>query len=367
MYNLKKEFIPLDQPIFRGNESKYLADCLKTGWISWQGKYVSNFENKFSKYVNQKYATTTSNGTSALITALKAIGLKKLDEVIVPSLTFSASVFSISATGARPVFVDCLSGRLDVDPKDILKKITKKTKAIMVVHLYGRPVKIDEIIKIARRYNLYVIEDCAECLGATFDNQITGSFGDISCFSFHNKLIATGEGGMITTNNKSLHLKVLDLKNPAPDNRSSKKIISLNSRMSNINAAIGLAQLEQIEDFIKKKRKIVSIYEDFLSNVRGIDLIKEDKNIRSTYWRYSILLNKNFPISREKLIYELRKKKIITRGIFTPMHLHPIYKNKKKQCTESINVSKIGLDIPSSVALDVNDIKYIAKAILHIK
>ena len=366
MYNIKKEFIPLDQPIFNGNESKYLAECVKTGWISWQGKFVKGFEDKFSNYVSQKYAASTSNGTSALIIALQALGLKNNDEVIVPSLTFSASVFSITMAGAKAVFADSIKGKLDVDPSDIEKKVTKKTKAIMVVHLYGRPAKMDEIVKIAKKYNLYIVEDCAECLGATFNKKKTGSFGHISCFSFHNKLIATGEGGMITTNDKKLYKKVLDLKNPAPDNRSNKKIISLNSRMSNVNAALGLAQLEQLEKFIKKKREIVSMYEDLLINVKGISLIKEEKNIRSTYWRYSILINKEFPISRDKLISKLKEKKIRARGIFTPMHLHPIYKNKKKQCPEAINITKLGLDIPSSVALDSRDIKYTVKAIASI-
>ena len=366
MYNIKKDFIPLDQPIFKGNEARYLSDCVKTGWISWQGKYVSKFEKRFSKYVNQKYSASTANGTSALIIALQALDLKSTDEVIVPSLTFSASVFSITMAGAKVVFADSIPGKLDVDPEDILKKITKKTKAIMVVHLYGRPANMDSIVKIAKKHKLFIIEDCAECLGATYGRKKTGSFGDISCFSFHNKLIATGEGGMITTNSEKLHLKVLDLKNPAPDNRSNKKIISLNSRMSNVNAALGLAQLEQLESCIEKKRKIVSIYEDFLSKVEGIDLIKEEKNIRSTYWRYSILINDSFPVSRDKLISKLKEKKITARGIFTPMHLHPIYKNKKKQCPEAIKITKIGLDIPSSVALDVNDIKYIVKTISNI-
>lgn len=366
MYNLKKNFIPLDQPIFRGNEKKYLIDCVKTGWISWQGKYVRNFEEKFSKYVNQKYATSTANGTSALVIALQSLNLKKGDEVIVPSLTFSASVFSITIAGATPVFADTIPGSLDVDPKDIKKKITRKTKAIMVVHLYGRPAKIDEILKISKKYSLFIIEDCAECLGATFERKKTGSFGNISCFSFHNKLIATGEGGMITTNNLNLYKKIIYLKNPSPDNSSLKKIISLNSRMSNVNAALGLAQLEQLDSFIKKKRKIVSLYEKYLSNVPGIQLIKESKNIRSTYWRYSILLNKKFPISRDKLIQKLKKKKIIARSIFTPMHLHPIYKNNKINCPETNKIAKIGLDIPSSVALDENDIIYITKAIKSI-
>ena len=242
--------IPLDEPSFNYKEIYNVLSCFKKGWISWQGEFVKKFENKFLKLVNRKYAISTANGTDALILALKSLNLKKGDEVIVPTLTFSASVFCISVVGAKPIFVDNIPDKFQIDVGQIEKKISKKTKAIMVVHLYGRPVEIDQILKIAKKYKLKLIEDCAESLGAKFKNKITGSFADISCFSFHNKLIATGEGGMVLTNNKKIFDQLELLRNPSPDNRTEFKKISLNSRMSNINSAIGLAQLEKLNFFL---------------------------------------------------------------------------------------------------------------------
>ena len=352
-----KKMILLDEPVFLGNEEKYLMDCINSGFISWQGKYVSLFEELFTEYVQSKYGSSTANGTAALIIALQALNIGRGDEVIVPTLTFSASAFAVTNVGASVVFADSLPNELNVNPAEIEKNITSKTKAIMVVHLYGRPVNIDEIMKIAKKHNLYVVEDCAECLGALYKDKKTGSFGDISCFSFHNKLIATGEGGMIVTKDKSLFNRINDLKNPSPDNRTDKDIISLNSRMSNLNAAVGVAQLEKLEEFVKTKRRNVSLYETLLSKIPGINIIKENADTRSTYWRYSVLINDNFPISRDELINRLKDNEIIARGIFTPMHLHPVYKKEmNKNFPEAEYISSIGLDLPSSVKLVEEDI-----------
>ncbi len=356
-----KNMIPLDEPVFKGNEKKYVNDCFKNGWISWQGKYVNKFEKKFSSIVGCKYATSTANGTDALIIALKALNIKKGDEVIVPSLTFSASVFSISEVGAKPVFIDVKQRSLDIDVSKIQKAINKKTKAIMVVHLYGRPVEMDKLLIIAKKNNLRVIEDCAESLGAKFKNKMTGSFSDIACFSFHNKLIATGEGGMILTNNHNLIRRINLLRNPAPDNRTNFKDISLNSRMSNVNSAIGLGQLENLKKFVYRKRLIAKYYKKYLKDVKEIDFFYENKNCFSTYWRHSILIKNNK--IRNKLIKYLKKRNIFCRGLFYPMHLHPLYKNKKNLLPYSEYVSNNSIDIPSSINLNETKIKYISKCI----
>lgn len=351
------KMILLDEPVFLGNEEKYLMDCINSGFISWQGKYVTLFEELFTKYVQSKYGSSTANGTSALIIALQALGIGKGDEVIVPTLTFSASAFAVTNVGANVVFADSLPNELNINPSEIEKNITSKTKAIMVVHLYGRPVNMDEIMRIAKKYNLYVVEDCAECLGALYKDKKTGSFGDISCFSFHNKLIATGEGGMIVTKDESLFNRINDLKNPSPDNRTDKNIVSLNSRMSNLNAAVGVAQLERLEEFVKIKRRNVALYESLLDKIQGIDIISENLEVRSTYWRYSVLINNNFPISRDELIIRLKDNNIVARGIFTPMHLHPVYKQElDTSFPEAEHTSSIGLDLPSSVKLVEEDI-----------
>ena len=353
--------IPLDEPVFKGNEKKYVNECFKKGWISWQGEYVKKFENKFSSIVGCKYATSTANGTDALIIALKALDIKKGDEVIVPSLTFSASVFAISEVGAKPVFVDVNFKSLDMNTSDIQKKINKKTKAIMVVHLYGRPVEMNKVLNIAKMNKLKIIEDCAESLGAKFKNKMTGSFSDISCFSFHNKLIATGEGGMILTNNLQLFKKINLLRNPAPDNRTNFKNISLNSRMSNINSAIGLGQLENLNKFVNRKRAVANYYKKYLKDIKDIEFFNEKENCFSTYWRHSIFIKNNK--IKIKLIKYLRKKKIFSRELFYPMHLHPLYNHEKIYLPNTEYVSNNSIDIPSSINLNDLKIKYISNCI----
>ena len=356
-----KEMIPLDEPVFAGNEKKYVNECFKNGWISWQGKYVKKFEKKFSSIVGCKYATSTANGTDAIIIALKALNIKKGDEVIVPSLTFSASVFSITEVGAKPVFIDVKPKSLDIDVSKIQKKINKKTKAIMVVHLYGRPVEMDKLLSLAKQNNLKVIEDCAESLGAKYKKKMTGSFSDVSCFSFHNKLIATGEGGMILTNNYNILKKINLLRNPAPDNRTNFKYISLNSRMSNVNSAIGLGQLENLNKFVFKKRLVSKFYKKYLENINGIEFFDEQKNCFSTYWRHSILI-KNVNL-KNKLINYLKKRGVFSRGLFYPMHLHPLYRQNKYFLPNTVYVSNHSIDIPSSVNLNEIKVRYISKCI----
>lgn len=353
--------IPLDEPVFTGNEKKYVNDCFKKGWISWQGRYVKKFENKFSSIIGCKYALSTANGTDAIILALKALGIKKGDQVIVPSLTFSASVFSITEVGAKPIFVDVHTKSLEMNVSEIKKNINSKTKAIMIVHLYGRPVQMDKVIKIAKKYKLKIIEDCAESLGAKYKKKLTGSFSDISCFSFHNKLIATGEGGMILTNKKEILDKIELLRNPAPDNRTEFKGISLNSRMSNVNSAIGLGQLEKLNKFVKKKRYIAKLYTKYLHGVAGVEFFKEKKDCFSTYWRHSILLKNSD--TKLKLIKFLQKRNITSRGVFSPMHLHPLYKNNKYSLPNSLYVANNSIDIPSSVNLNDKQIIYITNCI----
>tara|TARA_B110000008_G_scaffold279402_1_gene326355 strand:- start:1696 stop:2793 length:1098 start_codon:yes stop_codon:yes gene_type:complete len=353
--------IPLDEPVFNGNEKKYVNECFKKGWISWQGSYVKKFQKKFSSIIGCKYALSTANGTDAIILALKALGIKRGDEVIVPSLTFSASVFAITEVGAKPVFIDVNSKSLDMDVSQIENKITFKTKAIMVVHLYGRPVQMDRLIQITKKHKIKVIEDCAESLGAKYKKRLTGSFSDISCFSFHNKLIATGEGGMILTNNINLFRKIDLLRNPAPDNRTAFNQVSLNSRMSNVNSAIGLGQLENLSKFVKKKRYIAKLYEKHLRELNEVEFFEEKKYSFASFWRHSILLKDGN--KRLRLINFLKKKKIITRGIFLPMHLHPLYLRTRDFFPNSEYVSNSSIDIPSSVNLDESKIIYITNCI----
>lgn len=358
--------IPVAKPDLSGNELKYLINCIKDGWVSSIGTYISKFENLFTKLTNCKYAISTSNGTSALHLSLLGLNIKKGDEIIVPDLTFVATANAVSYTGAKPVFVDSTPEYWNIDPGKIEENITKNTKAILVVHLYGHPANTDQIEKIAKKYKLFVIEDAAEAHGAFYKNRPVGSLGTISCFSFYgNKIITTGEGGMITTNNKSLATRISFLKDHA---MSAKKryyhsIIGYNYRMTNLQAAVGLAQLEKIDSFTSKKRYNAALYNSLLKDLNDyVTLPPEMPWAQSSYWMYSIVLKPTGNYTRNKLMSYLRKKGIDTRPFFIPMHLLPMYRQKGDFKISTL-LSKNGINLPSSTLLSEKDIYYISKMI----
>ena len=263
--------IPVYQPSLSGREKEYVIDCLDSTWISSKGEYINRFEQEFSKKIGVNHAITVSNGTVALHLALIALGISSEDEVIVPSLTYIASVNAISYTGAHPIFVDSLYDTWQMDPNDIIKKITPRKRAIMVVHLYGHPCDMDAIMQIASEHNLYVIEDCAEAFGSKYKENVVGSIGDIATFSFFgNRTITTGEGGMVVTNSSSLAEKVMHYKGQglAKNREYWHDVIGYNYRMTNICAAIGLAQIEQADDFISRNmgKKYAFSLKEYLFN-----------------------------------------------------------------------------------------------------
>ena len=272
---------PVYKPSLNGNEKKYVMECLDSTWISSKGKFISEFENKFAEYLGVKYAASVSNGTVALHVALLALGIGPEDEVIVPTFTYIASVNAITYTGAKPVFVDSNPSHWQMNVEDVNKKLSNRTKAILAVHLYGHPCDIEELRKISDDKKLFLIEDTAEALGSKYDNKLLGTFGDISTFSFFgNKTITTGEGGMVVTNNPELHKKAVHIKGQGlADHREYwHDIIGYNYRMTNICAAIGLAQLEKINEVIKKKREIAKWYKDGLNNCLSFSTMKLMKN-----------------------------------------------------------------------------------------
>lgn len=359
-------FIPVYKPDLKGNELKYLSNCIKTEWISSIGRYVTEFEKSLAKYCDAKYAVSTSNGTVSLHLALAAAGIGKDDEVIIPSLTFVATASSVVYTGARPVFVDVDPQTWCIDPNLIEERITKKTKAIIPVHIYGHPCDMYPITDIARKYNLLVIEDCAEAHGALYRGRKVGSIGDMGCFSFYgNKIITTGEGGMVTVNNKRLFERLQYLKDHAmtKKKRYYHTCIGFNYRLTNMQAAVGLAQLERIEDFIEKKRKIASWYNRRLAGIPGIKTPPEKPWVRNVYWMYSILVDRN----RDRFIKKLLQKGIDTRPFFYPVHKLPPYKIKLS-LPNTERISKEGLNLPSYPALKEHEVEYICKsikAVLH--
>lgn len=361
---MTKYNIPVYQPLLSGNEKKYVMDCLDTSWISSKGKYVEKFESEFAKYLGVKKATTVSNGTVALHLALLALGIGEGDEVIVPTLTYIASVNAIKYVGATPVFVDSVSSTWQMDPVDVEKKITKNTKAIMVVHLYGHPCDMGSIMKIAKNNDVFVIEDCAEALGSKYENQYVGSFGDIATFSFYgNKTITTGEGGMVVTNDDTLHNRAVHYKGQglAKHRQYWHDVIGYNFRMTNICAAIGLAQLENIEKVLDKKYKIAKWYDEKLRVMNEITFHKESENVYHSYWMCSILVQNSD--CRDGLRTYLSEYGIETRPLFYPVHTMPMYSDKYQKHQVAEDLGWRGINLPSYPELEEEDITNITKII----
>ncbi|MFT8351706.1 LegC family aminotransferase [Clostridium saccharoperbutylacetonicum] len=361
--------IPLCTPEIKGNEWKYIKDCLDTNWISSVGSYVDKFEDDFKKYVKSNKAVVTMNGTAALELALRTLGICEGDEVIVPSFTFISPVNTIKYVGAEPVFVDVCNDTWVIDADKIEGMITHKTKAILPVHIYGHPADMNKIMKIAKKYNLYVIEDATESLGSLYNGKATGTIGHIGCYSFNgNKLISTGAGGMLVTNDEKLGERAKYLSNQTKtileNGAFYHEEIGYNFRMPNVLAAMGCAQLENIDEYIKIKRENAKKYNEFLSNVKGITLPVEKGNVKNVYWLYSILVEKDYPISRDELLVKLKENGIQSRPFFMPIHKMPPYKNNKCSNMEITNeLFNRGINLPSSVELKEKQIKEICDLI----
>ena len=354
--------IPVYEPYFIGNEKKYVNQCLDSNWISSKGEFINKFETKFASYIKVKHATTVSNGTVALHLALMALSIRKGDEVILPTLSYIASANSVKYVGAKPVFVDSEKGSWNIDPKKIEARITSKTKAIMAVHLYGAICNVKELKKICEKNNLYLIEDVAEGFGTKYNNKYAGTFGDVSTFSFYgNKTITTGEGGMVVSNNKKVIEKVKYLKNQAVSNTKEywHDDVGYNYRMTNICAAIGLAQLENADLIIKKKIQISFWYKKFLTD-SNVNFQKESTNSLHSFWMISIIVaNKKL---RDEIRLELKNNNIETRPLFPPMHSLPMYlEDNSYQIAESL--SERGINLPSYPGLNIDQVSRICKII----
>ncbi len=352
--------VPIYQPSLSGNEKKYVNECLDSSWISSRGDFIGRFENEFIKYIGSNHAVSVSNGTVALHLALVTLGIGPGDEVIVPSFTYIASVSTICHAGATPVFVDSLYSSWQIDPAQIRKAITSKTRAIMVVHLYGQPCEMDEIVKIAKEFKLFVIEDCAEAFGSEYNGKRVGTFGDIACFSFYgNKTITTGEGGMVVTNDETLwdrayHLRMHGL---AKYREYWHDVLGFNYRMTNICAAIGLAQLEKADEKITAKRKLAQKFMEILKEY-PVDFHKEVQGTFHTYWMISILVeNRNV---REKLREQLKSDSIETRPTFYPVHTMPMFSQKYQKLPVAEDIGWRGINLPSFPTISDEQLELIA-------
>ena len=355
--------IPIYEPSLTGNEKKYVNDCLDSTWISSKGKYLALFENGFKEYLDIKYATTVANGTVAIHLALVALLVGPGYEVIVPTLIYIASVNAIQYTGATPIFVDSLDGTWQMSPEDVKKKITPNTKAIMAVHLYGHACDMDALQKICKQNDIFLIEDCAEAIGTTFNGKKVGTFGDISAFSFFgNKTITTGEGGMVVTNDETLFDRAVHFKGQglAQHRQYWHDVVGYNYRMTNICAAIGLAQLEQIDYFISRKRQIAEIYKNQFKNT-NIEFHHESENVFHTYWMCSILTPK--ASQRDRLREFLELNGIETRPLFYPVHTMPMYSAKFQKHPIAENLGWRGINLPSFPGLSDEDVLHICNLV----
>lgn len=369
----QRNFIPVCVPLLGERELEYVSDCIKGGWISSSGKYVNKFEEGFAKYCGCKYGIATTNGTTAIHLALACLNLQKDDEVIVPSFTMIGSVLPIIYCGAKPVLVDAdpLTGNMDTE--SIESKITKRTKAILPVHIYGNPCNMDQINSLARDYHLVVIEDAAEAHGATFKGKRTGGLGDMGCFSFFaNKIITTGEGGMVVTNNEEFANKAAALRNlafPKGKRVYSHDAVGFNYRMTNIQAALGLAQLERIDELVNRRKSSAKLYDSLLRSRKGIRFFKTEEGAESVCWMYSILIEDNFGMTRDQLMDKLEKEGIETRSFFISMHRQPVFGKmglfQGEKYPVSDDLSRKGMYLPSSSGLTPEEIETVCEAIIN--
>ncbi|MBV5320173.1 MAG: DegT/DnrJ/EryC1/StrS family aminotransferase [Sulfuricurvum sp.] len=366
--------IPVNEPLLNGNEKKYLNECIDTGWISSEGPFIKKFEEGMASYVGRKYAVAVTNGTAALEMAVEALGIGDGDEVIMPSFTIISCGQAVVKSGAKPVLVDSEYDSFNMKIEDIEAKITPNTKAIMIVHIYGLPVDMCHILALAKKYNLKIIEDAAEMHGQTYNGKMCGSFGDISIFSFYpNKHITTGEGGMVLIDDEVLYERCKSLRNlcfsPDGNKRFIHEELGWNLRMTNIQAALGVAQLERIDEFVAKKRWIGNMYQELLSDIKAVNLPIIKKNFANNiYWVFAITLKDNYPKSAKEVMKELGAKGIATRPFFYPMHKQPVF-NKMglfldNNLPNSEKLYEKGFYIPSGIAITKEQIREVSK-IMH--
>lgn len=367
-----KKRIPVSEPSLTGNEEKYVLECIRTNWISSLGKFIPEFEGGFAGFCGSKYGVAVMNGTAALQLALAALGIRGGDEVIVPDLTFVATANAVKYLGATPVFVDSEPDTWNVSPEKIAAAVTKKTKAIIPVHLYGHPCDMDAIMEIAGKHNLLIIEDAAEAHGAEYKGRKAGSMGDVGCFSFYgNKILTTGEGGMCVTSDAEIAERMRFLRDHAMshEKRYWHTEVGYNLRMTNVQAAIGVAQLERIEKLIAKKIADARLYNSLLQNVKGLSVQPQMPWAKSVYWMHSVLVDeREFGCSRDELMAGLKESGIDSRPFFYPMHQLPPYKNghSDKDFPVAVRLSRAGINLPSAVQLSEQDIRYVCEAIADI-
>ena len=365
--------IYVNEPVFNGNEKKYLNECIESGWISSEGPFVKRFEKEMASFVGRKYATACSSGSAALEMAVSALELEVGSEIILPSMTIISCAQAITKNNLKPVLVDCDLKTFNMNVCDIESKITNKTRAIMVVHIFGITVDMDPVISIAQKYNLKIIEDAAEVHGQTYKGKKCGSFGDISIFSFYpNKHITTGEGGMVLCDEKNIDKRLKSLRNLCfGDDRFVHEKIGSNFRMTNLQAAIGVGQLEYIDEIIQKKRWIGNSYNERLKGLNGFSTpITSTSYCENIYWVYSIVINDENPIDAKDAMNLLKQYGIDTRPFFYPMHLQPVFSKMElfngERYPNSEKLYSKGFYLPSGLNLTLEMIDEVVKNVKRV-
>ncbi len=361
------EIIPVCQPTLEGNEKKYVIQCMDTNWISSRGRFVDEFEEKFARYCGVRYGITTNSGTTALHLALATMGIREGDEVIIPSFTMISTANAIAYLDADPVVVDVETRTWNIDPDRIEEKITARTRAIIPIHTYGHPADMDRLREIADKHNLAIVEDAAEAHGAEYKGQRVGSFGEMASFSFYaNKIITTGEGGMIVTDNPERAELLQTMRNYGftRERHFWHKVMGFSYRMTNLQAAIGLGQFERIDRLLEARRSNARLYNRLLAEVPGITTPPESEEVKSVYWMYGVLVEEEFGISKDRLRQVLADHGIETRSFFIPIHLQPIYSYLlSDEYPVSEELGRKGFYLPSASSLKAHQIEFICDVI----
>ena len=363
-----ERILPVSATRLDGNEMRYVEECIRTGWVSSAGRFVREFEERFAAAVGCRYGVACSSGTTALHLALATLGLQPGDEVLVPTFTMIATANAVTYTGATPVLVDSEPASWNLDAAALEAKVTPRTRAIVVVHTYGHPAAMEPILEVARRHDLFVLEDAAEAHGALYRGRPAGSLGNAAVFSFYgNKIVTTGEGGMVTTDDPQVARLARRLRDHAfsDDRHFWHGFLGFNYRMTNLQAAVGLAQTERLDELVAARRDNAALYRAALAEVPGLTLPPELPEVRSVFWMFGLLVEESFGCSRDELRRRLARRGIETRTFFVPIHLQPIYHRHYLEQSFPIadELCRKGLYLPSGPTLTVEEIAYVGREI----
>jgi perosamine synthetase len=368
------DFIPVNEPLLAGRELEYLKACVETGWVGSDGPFVRELEERLAERVGRRYGVAVANGTAALEVAVAALGIGPGDEVILPSFTIISCAAAVVRCGGTPVVVDCDPRTWNIDPAAVAARISSRTRAIMAVHLYGLPADMDPLLEVASKHGLLVIEDAAEAIGQTYRGRACGGLGDASTLSFYpNKHITTGEGGMVLTDSEEVAERCRDLRNLCflKDRRFVHEELGWNYRLSNLQAAVGLAQLERLDQHLERKRHAGARYDELLRGTPGVQLpLPRTAYAENLYWVYGVVLSEEVPFDAREAMERLARRGVGTRPFFWPMHEQPVFRRRGLfegvECPVASRIARRGFYLPSGLALTDEQIERVARSLREV-